>query len=325
MRRSSTDPLKLEPVSLREWLPKLGIELPQTTRSRSVQAAELLRQRGADEDLGGARRHRLQLDDTTAKGMLGVADFAAKALRFDLNVDRINADRYLPPPLEKPAQRPPKEPPAEIPVDMLRKLNARGQLRVGEAIFAGIKFTKLRLGVNARDGKVRFNPSEASMYGGQYRGDIGIDATGKVARVTLDEHVSGVDFAPLFKDLFETRSGLRQGQREPQAGRCGPHHRRRHEDAGRHGRFQGRRRCARRRGSVVRDPSCACRVQAAADSRAQRTCAHAVQRADRHRRHEGRRADEQRSRRRDAVPEGDRAGHVDLPKSTLDYRLVAAC
>src|SRR5690606_30049217 len=41
-------------------------------------------------------------------------------------------------------------------------------------------------------------------YGGQYRGDIGIDATGDVARVTLDEHISGVDFAPLFKDLFET-------------------------------------------------------------------------------------------------------------------------
>ena len=42
------------------------------------------------------------------------------------------------------------------------------------------------------------------MYGGQYRGDIGIDATGNVARITLDEHVSAVDFAPLFKDLFKT-------------------------------------------------------------------------------------------------------------------------
>ncbi|HET9445250.1 MAG TPA: AsmA-like C-terminal region-containing protein, partial [Steroidobacteraceae bacterium] len=63
---------------------------------------------------------------------------------------------------------------------------------------------KLRLGVNAREGKVRFYPSEASMYGGQYRGDISIDATSNVARVTLDEHVTGVNFAPLFKDMFET-------------------------------------------------------------------------------------------------------------------------
>ena len=148
----------------------------------------------------------LQLDDTTAKGSLGIADFASKALRFDLNVDRINADRYLSPPVDAPvAAKTEKEPPANIPVETLRNLNARGQLQVGEAVFADIKFTKLRLGVNARDGKVRFNPSEASMYGGQYRGDIGIDATTDVARVSLDEHLSGIDFAPLFSDLFETK------------------------------------------------------------------------------------------------------------------------
>ena len=43
------------------------------------------------------------------------------------------------------------------------------------------------------------------MYGGQYRGDIGIDATTDVARVSLDEHVSNIEFAPLFKDMFDTQ------------------------------------------------------------------------------------------------------------------------
>jgi AsmA protein len=197
-------PLKLDPVSLREWLPKLGIDLPRTRdpdvlKRLSFSSTVALTKTGAE-----LRSILMQLDDTTAKGMLGVADFDAKALRFDLNVDRINADRYLPPPVEAPAAPKGDDPPAEIPVEALRKLNARGQLQVGEAIFAGIKFTKLLLGVNARDGRVRFNPAEASMYGGHYRGDIGIDATTSVARVTLDERVSNVDFAPLFKDLFET-------------------------------------------------------------------------------------------------------------------------
>ena len=196
--------IKLDPLSLREWLPKLGVAAPQTTdpnvlKQLSFTGNVLLTKSSAE--VGDIV---MKLDDTTMRGMLGVADFAAKALRFDLNVDRIDADRYLPPPPEKPAAKDAKEPPTEIPVEMLRKLNARGQLSVGEAIFAGIKFTKLRLGVNAREGKARFYPSEASMYGGQYRGDIGIDSTGNVARVTLDEHVTGVNFAPLFKDMFET-------------------------------------------------------------------------------------------------------------------------
>ncbi len=200
-------PLTLEPVSLREWLPKLGIELPVTRDAdvlRQLSFSSKVSLTKTSADLGEVK---LKLDDTTASGSLGVADFTAKALRFDLDIDRIDADRYLPPPVAEPKKKEKTEkgPPIEIPVEALRNLNARGQLRVGEAIFAGIKFTKLRLGVNARDGKVRLNPSEASMYGGQYRGDIGIDATTNVARVSLDEHVSNIEFAPLFKDMFDTQ------------------------------------------------------------------------------------------------------------------------
>jgi AsmA protein len=199
-----TGPLKLEQLSLREWAPKLGVALPATTDPKVFEKLSFSGTVSMTKTSAEVGDIQLQLDDTTAKGMLGVADFDAKALRFDLNVDRIDADRYLPPPAEEPAKPAADEPPTPIPVETLRNLNARGQLQVGEAIFAGIKFTKLRLGVNARDGKVRFNPSEAAMYGGNYSGDIGIDATGDVARVTLDEHISGVDFAPLFKDFFET-------------------------------------------------------------------------------------------------------------------------
>ncbi len=196
-------PLKLDPISLREWLPKLGVEVPETQDAQVLKSLSFSSRVALTKTSAELNDIELKLDDTTAKGMFGVADFDAKALRFDLNVDRINADRYLPPPTE-PAKSEGEEPPTEIPVDALRALNARGQLAIGEAIFAGMKFSKLRLGVNARDGKVRFHPSEASMYGGQYRGDISIDATGQAARVSLDEHVSGIDFAPLFKDLFET-------------------------------------------------------------------------------------------------------------------------
>jgi AsmA protein len=197
--------LKLDPISLREWLPKLGIDAPKTTDPNVLKQLSFAGNVKLTKSSAEVGDIVMKLDDTTMRGMLGVADFASKALRFDLNVDSINADRYLPPPSETPKAKDAREPPTEIPVEMLRKLNARGQLAIGEAIFAGIKFTKLRLGVNARDGKARFYPSEASMYGGQYRGDIGIDSTAKVARVTLDEHVSGVNFAPLFKDMFETQ------------------------------------------------------------------------------------------------------------------------
>lgn len=198
--------LRLEPVAPRDWLPKLGVSLPKTRDAEVFKRLSFASKVAVTKTSAELLDVKLQLDDTTAQGSLGVADFASKALRFDLNVDRIDADRYLPPPVAEAAPaKTEQEPPTNIPVEALRNLNARGQLQVAEAVFAGIKFSKLKLGVNARDGKVRLHPSEAAMYGGQYRGDIGIDATTDVARISLDEHVTGIDFAPLFRDMFDTQ------------------------------------------------------------------------------------------------------------------------
>lgn len=199
-----TGTLRLDPISPREWLPRLGIDVPVTSD------ADVLKQLSFASDVvltstsAELSKVKLKLDDTSATGSLGIASFENKALRFDLDIDRINADRYLPPPdpqAQKQAEKQASKPPTEIPIEALRTLNARGEVRVGEAIFAGLKFSKLKLGVTARDGQVRLNPADANMYGGTYRGDIGIDARNDSARVSLDQRISGVDFTPLLKDL----------------------------------------------------------------------------------------------------------------------------
>src|SRR5690606_32652322 len=161
-------PLKLAPVNLREWLPKLGVQPPQTSDPETLGSLSFAGVAALTSKSAEVNDIELTLDETTMKGSLGVADFATTALRFNLNVDRIDADRYLPPSQEGAPGESGEEPPAPIPVDMLRELNARGQLMIGQAIFAGMTFTNLRLGVNARDGRVRFHPAEASMYGGRY-------------------------------------------------------------------------------------------------------------------------------------------------------------
>ncbi len=200
-----TGQLALAPVQLRAWLPKLGIKLPVTRDPEAIKSLEFKADVALTTTSADFENLDLKLDDTTARGTLGVADFDALAVRFALDVDRIDADRYLAP--ESPKAAAGKEstaPPVEIPVKMIRQLNVRGTLNLGEARLAGIRFSKVRLGVTARDGNLRFNPAEATVYGGQYRGDVGIAAASDVARVTLDQRLTNVDFAPLFKDLFET-------------------------------------------------------------------------------------------------------------------------
>lgn len=204
---SFTGPLQLASVPLRAFLEKFDVKLP-ATRDHAVFGAFAFSSTIAASSqslmLSGLR---LRLDDSTATGRAGISDLGTDALAFDLKVDRVNADRYLAPVAAAHAGAPAQAAttaPTPIPVDLLRSLNMRGSLSVGEAVFAGIQYHSLRVGVNAGGGRVRIFPSEAQMYGGLYHGDIGIDVSGRLPRVSFDEHIDGVDFGPLFHDMFET-------------------------------------------------------------------------------------------------------------------------
>ena len=204
---SFTGPIRLAETSLRELLKNLGVDLPATRDASAFGHVAFEATVSASTKALMLSGLRLKLDDTTATGRAGISNLETNALAFDLKLDRLNADRYLAPAPAAAAAPAAAQPaaPAPIPVELIRSLNMHGALGVGEAVFAGIQYRNLRIGVNAADGRLRVFPSEAQMYGGQYHGDISVDASGRLPRVSFDEHVAGVDFAPLFQDMFETR------------------------------------------------------------------------------------------------------------------------
>jgi AsmA protein len=206
--------IEIAPLSPRDLMRQAGIDPPATRDAEVLKKLSLRAQVEATGKSVAMQNLELKLDDTTASGQLSVVDFDAAALRFDLNLDRIDFDRYLPPPEEgKGKDATAKEsPPTPIPVDTLRALNARGDLRIGEAKFSGMKLAKLHVGVNARDGDVRFAPTDAAIYGGTYKGSMAINAAGKTPVLTVEAHANNVDFAPLFKDMFETQKISGHGQ-----------------------------------------------------------------------------------------------------------------
>src|SRR5690606_36626171 len=120
--------LQLAQVSPRQWLPRLGIELPVTTDPKVFEKLAFSSKLSATSSSVELADIQLQFDDTTARGMFGGADLDAMALRFDLDVDRIDADRYLPPAEEGEQQGQDDTGPTPIPVEALRTLNARGEL-----------------------------------------------------------------------------------------------------------------------------------------------------------------------------------------------------
>jgi AsmA protein len=147
----------------------------------------------------GLRDMQLKLDDSTLTGRLGLE---GEKIVYDLAVDDINVDRYLPP--SGKADAPKNEGSLDavnLPLDALREANAQGSLKFGKAKFSGLTVTDAAFGLTAANGMLKLTPT-ASLYGGKYGGDIAINVEKTDAKMTIAQHVDAVNLDPLGKDLL---------------------------------------------------------------------------------------------------------------------------
>lgn len=193
--------------SIAEFSPRttareLAIDLPPTSDESVLTKMSGAAGFSAGTDSVRLKDLRLTLDQTRLTGSLSIDSFETLATRFNLNLDSINVDRYLPPPEEPDEARPVDA--IEIPSEQIRDLDAEGTLTIGKLVFAGIQSTDVTVGLKAKNGSARVFPSKASLYGGTYTGDIRIDASGAKPRMSMNEKLTGVQFGALTQDLLQT-------------------------------------------------------------------------------------------------------------------------
>jgi AsmA protein len=147
----------------------------------------------------GLRDMELKLDDSTLTGSVGLE---GERIVYDLAVDDINVDRYLPPAEESdgPAEEGSLDE-VDLPLEVLRTLDARGELKFGRAKFANLTLTNAAFALNAANGGVRLTPS-AELYGGRFSGAIALQAEADAARMTVEQTLEDVDVAALGQALL---------------------------------------------------------------------------------------------------------------------------
>jgi len=212
--------IQVPKTSPRELMKSFEIEPPTTSDPKALSAFALASNFRLTEKQLQLSALDLALDETTVKGTFGIEDLEAMALRFDLDVNGIDLDRYMAPKQEAPktsgsgsapASAKAAVPPTEIPKEMLRSLNLQGKLRVGRAKVADLQFTDVRLPVEAKDGRTHLGPTQAKLFGGTYDGNIVLDAKPAQATLSLDEHVRSIDIGALMKAGFETTRVVGKG------------------------------------------------------------------------------------------------------------------
>jgi AsmA protein len=124
--------------------------------------------------------------------------FEPLALQFDVDIDQLNLDRYLPPSGAdaKPAAGNADATPVDL--SLLRGIDASGNLKIGTLQVSGVKMTNMQLTVKAVNGRVDVSPLSASLYQGTASGALSLNADGN--RIALKQTLSDIDVHPLIRD-----------------------------------------------------------------------------------------------------------------------------
>lgn len=154
-----------------------------------------------------------QFDESKVRLAANAEKFSPLALGFDLALDRLNVNKYLPPKPEagKAGAAAPGaasgqgagRASAETPLDFsaLNGPNLHGALSIGSLQASKLKFANLHARLKLANGRLDVAPLTANLYEGSMNGSMMVNANGNT--VALRQSLTGISINPLLKDLAD--------------------------------------------------------------------------------------------------------------------------
>lgn len=217
--------------NLREFLQGTGQQLPAMADGNALNRAELVSRLSGTANSLALEELTLKLDDSTFTGRIAISDFARQALRVDLKGDRLNLDRYLPPPSkDEPAgaarksevkntqaaaagsgSTPLPNAPTQqawseasvLPLDQLRKLDSEVSLAIGSLTAMQLPLEGFNLKARARNGQLNLQELRGGLYGGRLDSSASLDVRQAQPLLTLQNRFNGVPIERLLESQGE--------------------------------------------------------------------------------------------------------------------------
>lgn len=144
----------------------------------------------------------LQLDESRLDFALSAKDFPRPDVSFDVKLDRINLDRYLPAPAEgKGSGESGQVEPKKTDYAPLRKLVLAGSVQVGSFTVKKAKLENLHLKVSGKNGVFLLDPVTAKLYQGTLTTKASLDVSQDIPKTSVSLEAKGIQGGPLVKDL----------------------------------------------------------------------------------------------------------------------------
>lgn len=186
-------------------LPAFSGELNVANPQMPMKSVKLPLTGGLRADIDGqtaALHADTRFDESKIAAKVNVSRFSPLALAFDLDIDRLNVDKYLPPKSGK-AEAAAEAKTPEKPFDFspIKGLNASGVVKIGQLQVSNVKASNVRLEVKAANGRLDVAPLSAQLYDGSLNGALSVNANNN--QVALRQNLANVNINPLMKDALD--------------------------------------------------------------------------------------------------------------------------
>jgi AsmA protein len=202
--------VEIEELSPRKLVAALGQKFPiETADPEALSSVALKAHVKADAAKVSLTGGNLTIDQSKLIFSAAASDFSRPNLKFDLELDQIDLDRYMPPPSDQPqpdkssGQSQPAAAEKKPDYSPLRRMILDGTAKIGRLTVSKAKIQEVLLQIKAKDGKIKLDPIKLKMYQGNATGNVVLNVAKKSPRSNLKLRINGVQINPLLKDVLE--------------------------------------------------------------------------------------------------------------------------
>jgi AsmA protein len=195
----------VEKFSPRELVAALGQTFPvETTDPKALSSVALKAHINADANRASISNGVMNLDQSQLNFSATASQFSRPNLKFDLNLDKINLDRYRPPPSDQPSaeKAPAQGKKQKTDYAPLRRLILDGLIKIGQLTVNKANVQDIYLKIKAKNGVFNLDPMKMNMYKGNANGKALWNVAQDIPRSSLNLKINNVQAEPLLKDML---------------------------------------------------------------------------------------------------------------------------
>lgn len=200
--------------SLKQLLSNLGQPAIETDDPDVLKRVAFTTKIGGEPGTAALSDLTITLDDTTFTGG-GSYNLGTGGIVFDLNGDKLNADRYLPPASEDDSASAggsgettetasAGQPESDLlPLETLRSLLMDVDFGLGELIVSNLTIKEIAASTTAENGVLKVDEFSGKLYDGGFDANVTLDARSDNPKWRIRSDVTSVQTLPLLTDLAE--------------------------------------------------------------------------------------------------------------------------